>query len=89
VTSVAIAEMILLATKLVSASHRTDDTHTIYFEPVDATVAAAHPRAAQLSFPLLGWKFRYEIRNNWKFPESTGELFTASPGQDGGSLEQR
>ena len=47
VTSVAIAEMIRLATKLVSASHRTDDTHTIYFEPVDATVAAAHPRAAQ------------------------------------------
>lgn len=47
VTTAAIAEMIRQAGKLASAAHRTDDTHTIYFEPADNTVSAAHPRTAQ------------------------------------------
>ncbi|WP_458320011.1 HalD/BesD family halogenase [Mycolicibacterium brisbanense] len=47
VTTEAVAEMIRQAGELASAAHRTDDTHTVYFEPTDETVTATHPGAAQ------------------------------------------
>jgi alkylated DNA repair dioxygenase AlkB len=47
VTAQAGAEMIRHAAELASAAHRTDNTHTIYFEPTDKSVPATHPLAAQ------------------------------------------
>lgn len=47
ITAEAVAEMIRHAEALASAAHRTDSTHTIYFESADETVPDTHPRAAQ------------------------------------------
>jgi alkylated DNA repair dioxygenase AlkB len=46
VTAEAGTEMIRHAAELVSAAHSTDNTHTIYFEPIDKSVPASHPLAA-------------------------------------------
>ena len=44
----AVADMVALAERLADKAWHSDRTHTIYFEPVDATVPAAHPRAHQV-----------------------------------------
>ncbi len=41
----AVAEMVEVAGVLAKGAWKSDQTHTIYFEPVDASVASGHPRA--------------------------------------------
>lgn len=48
ITAAAVAEMIRLAGELAELSWPSDQTHTVYFEQVDETVPAAHPRARQV-----------------------------------------
>jgi alkylated DNA repair dioxygenase AlkB len=48
ITPAAVAAMIELAGHLQDKAWISDRTHTIYFEPADDTVAAAHPRAHQV-----------------------------------------
>ena len=45
VTPAAVAEMVRLAGELADRAWPSDKTHTIYFEPADGSVPAAHPRA--------------------------------------------
>ncbi|MDN5790490.1 MAG: hypothetical protein L0H25_06440 [Micrococcales bacterium] len=48
ITPSAVAAMVALAGELKDKAWPSDRTHTIYFEPVDETVPAEHPRAHQV-----------------------------------------
>lgn len=48
ITPAAVAEMVDLAGRLAPKAWASDQTHTIYFEPVDESVPATHPRAHQV-----------------------------------------
>ncbi|MEO8887889.1 MAG: hypothetical protein ABI301_04620 [Jatrophihabitantaceae bacterium] len=45
IRAAAVAQMVTLAGQLADQAWRSDQSHTIYFEPVDASVPGAHPRA--------------------------------------------
>jgi alkylated DNA repair dioxygenase AlkB len=59
VTAGAIAEMVRLAGELAPKAWKSDQTHTVYFEPVDEGVPSAHPRAALVRSAKQGIAYDY------------------------------
>lgn len=55
----AVAEMAALADRLAEKAWPSDQRHTVYFEPVDATVPAEHPRAATVRSAKHGIAYDY------------------------------
>ncbi|WAX56088.1 hypothetical protein M6B22_16305 [Jatrophihabitans cynanchi] len=58
-TPAAAARMVALAEELADRAWRSDQTHTIYFEPVDDTVPAEHPRAHTVRSAKRGIAYDY------------------------------
>ncbi|MEO7130347.1 MAG: hypothetical protein ABIZ07_03105 [Dermatophilaceae bacterium] len=59
ITPEAVAEMVTLAGELRDKAWASDRTHTIYFEPIDESVPADHPRAHQVRSAKKGIAFDY------------------------------
>ncbi|TWP33024.1 HalD/BesD family halogenase [Leekyejoonella antrihumi] len=55
----AVAEMVRIAGQLKDKAWSSNRTHTIYFEPVDETVPATHPRAHQVRSAKHGIAYDY------------------------------
>ncbi|MGH7734346.1 MAG: HalD/BesD family halogenase [Gemmatimonadales bacterium] len=59
ITPTAVAQMVALAGQLAGQAWRSDQTHTVYFEPVDASVPAEHPRAHTVRSAKRGIAYDY------------------------------
>jgi hypothetical protein len=59
VTAGAVAEMVGVAEQLADKAWTSDQTHTVYFEPVDTIVAATHPRAHTVRSAKHGIAYDY------------------------------
>ncbi len=55
----AVAAMVALAGSLADKAWKSDQTHTVYFEPVDETVPAEHPRARTVRSAKHGIAYDY------------------------------
>jgi hypothetical protein len=62
-TPAAIDAMVRLATSLAGQAWVSDQTHTVYFEPVDQTVGPSHPRAHQVRSAKRGIAYDYIPRD--------------------------
>ncbi|PZS40210.1 MAG: hypothetical protein DLM62_04035 [Pseudonocardiales bacterium] len=59
ITPGAVAEMVDVAQRLADKAWTSDQTHTVYFEPVDTDVAATHPRAHPVRSAKHGIAYDY------------------------------
>lgn len=59
ITPSAVAAMVALATKLAGKAWTSNHPHTVYFEPVDASMPAEHPTAHQVRSVKHGIAFDY------------------------------